>query len=105
MATLPSDATSAGMRSPTAVMRPPSSVTKPLRIGGAAIGNTHAAVKVLTLLRQAQRFCGSTSRGIVLQFFRHRGITVRARRGQRQHARHIAFAVDRVAENLVVHVA
>src|SRR5688572_27326772 len=105
MATLPSGATSVGTRSPTAVIRPPSSVTKPLRIGGAEIGSTHAAVKVVTLLRQAQRSCGSTSRRIVLQLFRHRRITLCARRGQRHHARHLAFAVDRVAENLVVHVA
>ena len=69
---------------------------RPSRAGEAAVTATARGAAVLPC---------AASRRVVLQLLGHRGVAVGARGRQREHARHVALAEDRIAEDLVVHVA
>src|SRR5262245_65831954 len=54
---------------------------------------------------QSQAFSTAAASGVVHQFSGYAGVAFLARGGKFQHPGHLALAEDRIAEDLVVHVA
>ena len=83
-----------------------STATQPSRIGGSAIGSTHGGVIADQLRDDAEllcrRGCAPDSSAAPSGTLR---VAVFARGGELEHPRHVALAEDRIAEDLVVHVA
>src|SRR6185369_13050426 len=103
----------------TETIRPSSSVTTPPSSGASDIGRIQSAEKLVKgsraghsgskpengqSLPQSQLLAVAASRLVVPQFVGHGPVRVSARRRQRQHAWHVAFAENRLPEDLVMHV-
>ena len=86
-------------------MRPRSTATQPSRIGGSPIGNDPGGVVADQWRDDAELLAGAAARRIVRSSSGTLRVAVVARGRQLQHPRHLALAEDRIAEDLVVHVA